>query len=150
MNKNKVILIVILVFAFITVSFVYYQTGGQGGADKQAYLMRGQIVEVKEDSIIVNGVIGILNQVGGEEEKTIEFKLSTKTAYKLQAHVVTRTIVEGGPDLVASSIEERLGVVSDINTETRIIHILTHDNLFESASATADEIYYFSNVVTTL
>ena len=139
-----------LLGALVAISFGYYQMDWQGNANKQIYLMRGQIIEVKEDSIVVKGVVGLLDTVGGEEERTTEFKLTPKTAYKQKAFVMTRTIIEDGPDLFASSTEERLGVASDINTETRIIHILTHDNLFEPASAVADEIYYFSNVVTTL
>lgn len=150
MNKNKVILIVMLIGALAVVSLVYYQMDWQGDAGKQTYIMRGQIVEIKGDSIVVKGIIGVSNIVGGEEEKTIEFKLARATTYKKQAHVVTRTMIEEGPDLFVSSTEEQLGVRSDINTETKIIHILSDDNLFESSIATANEIYYLSNVFTTL
>lgn len=106
--------------------------------------MRGSIIKVKGNSIVVEGVVESSDSKGSNhEDRTVEFEINQSTVLTSRTIVITQENIESGQSFQPKT-EDRPGVFSDLTEGVGIIRIESKDNLFKTDKATALEIIYTS------
>lgn len=135
MNK-KILIAPILLIAFLAILFLFQSF--KNPASESIYSMTGQIVEVKDHSLVIEGVVTTDDQ---SADKTVEFTFDEKTTFKKMTIVITEEQFNSGESFQPET-PITLGVASDLEVGVRILKIQSEDDLVASDKARATEIYY--------
>ncbi len=106
----------------------------------------GQITEVKNGSIVVDGIVKSSDPEGKrQEKKIIEFKITPETLLKKTALVIGEQKLrpDGSSEPFTPEKKEMQGRSSDLTPNTTITLLKSKENLFNTNNATALEINYF-------
>ena len=108
----------------------------------------GRIVEVKENSIVVDGTIIYLGQVdsGRRETRIIEFRIKPETVLTKRVIYITREQIESRQQFTPER-KDFAGSFGDFKAGVDIHSITSSANLFNANKATGDEIIYFSHEI---
>lgn len=108
------------------------------------YEMSGKIIEVKNGSIVVEGVVESSDpNISRQENRTIEFKIIDETILKKNAIVITVAQINSGESFQPET-RIRPGAISDLAVDMRVFKIESKDNLFIETKAVAAEINYLT------
>lgn len=103
--------------------------------------MSGTIVETKDGSITVSGLVGT-------EKKIIQFSLTSETILTRGSNIITQEQINSGKNFKPEFVQSA-GQVSDLLPKIIISRIQSKENLFTTNSATAVEIDYVTFVLPT-
>lgn len=137
--KRQLITVVILALAATGIfALVYYQ---RDQAPTQVW--GGKVIEVKDGSIVVEGVVRYVDQAKSDkqETKTIEFRISPGTILTNRVTKISREQAENGGRFYPQR-ENISGKIEDLKVGTAIHTITSPANLFRVKQTVAAEIIY--------
>jgi len=146
MNKETKITIILLLA--VVVGYVFYSRYFSNPEEIHEtpenfsdQLIDGHIVEAKEDSIVVSGLIKASNY---SERKTIEFVINPQTVLKNRAVLFTKENINSGKQFEPQMMDEAAGKLEDLRTQAILVirSIKGDQNLFKIQKATASVIEY--------
>lgn len=130
-KKSGILFIIILTIA---IWFLYKSSITDQEPEAALHEMAGNIVEVKNGSIMVEGTVG-------SENKTIEFVFDNRTVFKKMTIVITEEQFKSGESFQPET-PITAGAVSELANGIRVLKITSKENLLTAGKASATEIYY--------
>ena len=144
MNKKTIILVICLLSVLVWLVLIRQYQPKPNNSVSVSHQMRGIIMEHKNGSIIIKGAVESLT--GDEQNKTLEFKITSQTVFKQQVPIVVKTQRKNDQPYPLKS-EDRPGTEADLKAKTLILRLLSDDNLFTTTIPTAKEIYYLGDIL---
>jgi len=136
MVKKFLLLIFLLIILVVVLSWDKFIN------QSNSYELSGQIIEVRDNSIIVEGVAKSSDpNINRQENRTIEIKITNETIIKKNVVVITTAQINSGESFQPET-QVREGVISELVIGIRVIKIESRDNLFTKDKAVAAEINY--------
>ena len=150
MNKKAIILSSVVIILVVGAGYLYvpqfksYSKKFQIKETNQLQnQMSGEVVEVKNSSIVVEGMVG-------RENKKIEFIITPETVLKNGSNTITLEQIRSGKSF-QPKFEQKTGKISDFvqNTNISITRIQSKENLFIINKTTATLIDYVTFIFPT-
>ena len=139
MMDKKVILIIIGVVLALFITFFY--SGKLFRPSDFSNQISGQILEVKDGVIVIEGLVKSSKpESNRQEKKTIEFKFTPETIFKKTELTPPKGIKPGEPFVPIAT--ETQGNVLDLSVGVIIIRLQSKEDLFETDKGTVTEINY--------
>lgn len=136
--KKIFLLVVILVLAWLVTFFYKSEL-----ASNPTQIFGGKVIEVKSNSIVVEGAVVYSNQKASSvrEVRTIEFEIKPDTTLINKVTTATQEQVKSGKQFFPKR-EDVTGRFEDLKNNTSIYSITSSSNLFKVDRAVAEEVIY--------
>lgn len=131
-NKTKLILALGIFVLLIGIAYLFVSFNKEN-----TYTMRGSIVEVKDNSVVVKGVVKLNQANSKEEDKTIEIVFTGNTDFMSKVMTIPKDRNQG---VFVPKEEEMVGSKSDLKVN-KVVYITASGNSL-SKSLNADVIKY--------
>ncbi|MBI2087106.1 MAG: hypothetical protein HYT69_02995 [Candidatus Zambryskibacteria bacterium] len=140
---KKALSITLIVLAVLAVVLVYNKNGKTPSIVSNK-LIDGEIIEVKDDSIVVRGIAKSADG-SRQEDRTVELEITNTTVLKKESVIFTIEQIKSQKPFTPTT-ENGMGDVSDLALKVRILEIVADKDLFTVDAARAVEIYYSIHV----
>ena len=136
-NFTKIGLVVLGLAIAASLAWHFFDFKNQDPGRKQ---ISGEIIEVRENSITVSGLVKATKSTR-QEIRTITFQITEDTDFNKTAWIIDTSSIKPGEEF-SPPTKEMEGSRADLKVHTKILRLKSKEDLFTTEAATALEINY--------